>query len=526
MWCTSQANVSEAISKKCNNEKMTNLPKDSSKMEASPTIFISAYRNFSVRYLLYSDVFKTLRETGARIVIFLKDNDLDYYRERLGGENIIFEPVLYESALAKLKKNHIQRLFVLIRKCMSGRQGEFKNTTDNVRFYQYGNKMTRTLIGAIEFWLVKGLAMLGRRFRVARRAIPALEGILFPGKEYDRYFTKYHPQMLIVSSIGYMIDPYFMRAARRHDCKVVSIIHNWDNPTTKDYRGVEPDHVIVWNDIMKREVNVFHDIPREKIHVGGIAHWDIYFNGRLKPRSKKEFLEAHGLSTDRKLIIYATSNFKLFRRTFDVIEELLDTIQNDGLPTLAQLMVRLHPGYLLRSPEKEGLIIDRYQSRIEELKAKYGSLVCFAPPMMQVLNDDIDMPVEDMHRLAEILYHSDVLLTEYSTVMIEATIFDLPVINVGLYNFRDTDKPASYLENYTHIRRILQAGASRNAYTFDELVQYLSNYLRNRSLDADKRRILMDQEITTNRGCAGSSIGKFLLSLLKLHDTNGVKSAR
>ncbi len=124
------------------------------------------------------------------------------------------------------------------------------------------------------------------------------------------------------------------------------------------------------------------------------------------------------------------------------------------------------------------------------------------------------MPLEDMYLLAETLYHSDLLLSEYSTVMIEAAIFDLPVINVGLFNFRGTDKPASFLENYTHIKRILRHSASKNAYTFDQLFEYINYYLEDPGRDSENRRQLIDAEITTNRGTAGKAIGKMLVDLI------------
>ena len=71
-------------------------------MSGHPTIFISAYRNFSIRHILYSDIFKELKNSGSRIVVFLRDNDLDYYREKLGDENVVFEPVLYDRAMGSV----------------------------------------------------------------------------------------------------------------------------------------------------------------------------------------------------------------------------------------------------------------------------------------------------------------------------------------------------------------------------------------------------------------------------------------
>ena len=311
-----------------------------------------------------------------------------------------------------------------------------------------------------------------------------------------------------------MIDPFFMRAAKRHKCKVVSIIHSWDNPTTKGYRGSDPDHVIVWNEIMKHEVEIFHDISEKNIFIGGIAHWDSYFNGKFKPLPKEKFLKMNNLSSDKKIIFFGTSNYKIFHNTFDVIENLLNAISKGKMNCPTQLIVRLHPEYLASQNGKKSQVVENYYERMENIKKNYEGLISFNLPMMKFLEDDIDMPVEDMHHLANILYYSDVLLTEYSTLAIEAAIFNLPIINVGLYNYRDTSKPASYIENFTHIRRLLKTGATRNAYNYEQLYNFINLYLEDRSNDEDKRRQLKNQEITTNAGNAGIMIGRYLNKII------------
>ena len=53
-----------------------------------------------------------------------------------------------------------------------------------------------------------------------------------------------------------MIDAYMMRAAKRDNCKIVSVFHNWDGPSSKGYKGGDLDQVIVWNQHMKNEVNI------------------------------------------------------------------------------------------------------------------------------------------------------------------------------------------------------------------------------------------------------------------------------
>ena len=483
-------------------------------MSDQPTVFISAYRNVSIRYILYSDIFKELKARGFRFVVFVKDNDVEYYRETLGDENVVLEPVLYDAATRELRSSRLNTWFVLLRKCMSGRGGGYENTTDQVRVEIYRRQYSGTLKARTVHRFVTLLSAVGSRLKFVRRALVGLESRLFPGHMYDSLFSKYGPRMLVVSSLGYMIDPLLMRAAKRHGCTIVSIPHSWDNTTTKDYRGGDPDYVVAWNDAMKHELKVFHDIPGERVYVGGIAHWDFYFNGQFKPTPREEFLAANGLLPERKILLYGTSSPVMFTRTFDVIEGLLRTMQQDEFVHPCQLLVRLHPVYLSRTRSHQGQIIDNFQDRIAEIEATYGELVSFSSPLVRVLNDDIDIPVDDMYRLADALSHSDVLLTEYSTLMIEGAIFDLPVVNVGLYSFMDSDRPGSYVENFTHLKRVLKVGSTKNAYSFEQLTEYINLYLEDPSRDAIRRRRLVEQEVTANPGHAGKKIAEHVSGLI------------
>ena len=109
--------------------------------------------------------------------------------------------------------------------------------------------------------------------------------------------------------------------------------------------------------------------------------------------------------------------------------------------------------------------------------------------------DDVYLPSDDIKRLGELLTHCDVLLTEYSTLMIEGAIFDLPIINVALNNFRDMSKPISYVEEFAHLHRMLKMEFTRQAYNKDELFKHINDYLIDPSLDTDARKKFVNQEI-------------------------------
>ena len=480
----------------------------------NPTVFISAYRNVSIRYILYSKVLDYLKNKDLRIVIFLKDGDLDYYRDKLSCPNIIFEPVRLKQSMAYLRSS-IGIYLNLIRVFMYGSKGGFKNNSPEVWKIQYDKEFfTANVINKIKYRIVRLLSSMGNHSLLLRSVFVYIESKLFNGKIYDLYFEKYHPGLLIVSSTGYMIDPFIMRSAKRNNCKVLSILHSWDNPTCKPYRGCNPDFVVAWSEIMKRELNIFQDISEDKIYVGGVAHWDVYFNGASKKNSRSVFVKNHSFDESRKIIFYAASAPKTFRKTFEIVEYILNEISNNRLVISSQLLVRLHPFYLSKGKNGKGQIVDIYRKRIEKIKSKFGDLVSFSLPEVNILTDDVDLPIEDIQNLGEILSHSDLLLTEYSTLMIEGSIFNVPVINVALHKFRDTDKPVSVLENLNHIRRVIDTGATRQVYDCDQLINQINTYLRNPDLDKENRERLVKQEISTNQGNAGESIGRFIYSLI------------
>ncbi|MCF8031898.1 MAG: CDP-glycerol glycerophosphotransferase family protein [Desulfarculaceae bacterium] len=480
-------------------------------MTRPPTILLSAWRNPSVRYLLYSGVLARLLEAGARVVVLLRDQDLKFYRERLEGSGVVCEPVLLDQALGQLKGTRLGRWLLLAHTTLAARDRGQVNRTIEARAYLHGQ-------GAGHGWrykLIDGSAMSLARMAggslALRRWLLKLEKRLFPGHYYDPYFAKHHPDLLVTSSVGYSIDPFLMRAAHRHRVPIAAVVHSWDNPTTKGYRAAEPDWVIAWNQVNAQELAAFQDISPQRIFVEGVAHWDYYFDGSLSPRPWEDFCAALGLDPARKLILYGSSAPKNFPRTFDALEWLASGLAQERFGAPAQMLVRLHPAYF--ETKQSGRVLDAYQTRMEAIERESGGLVRFAHPSIRGLAAGVDLPKDDLLELAETLGHSDVLLTEYSTLMIEAALLDLPVINVSLFNFRDTERPASFFETYAHLRPVLETGACKNAYTFEELNNYLTNYINHPESDAAQREALAELMVPVNRGSAGQAVASRILSL-------------
>lgn len=501
-------------------------------MNSKKTIFISAYRNVSIRYYLHTKILDKLRiDKNIKIVIFVKDNDAKYYQEMLESDsnNIVVLPIYYSSSM-KILRSRIENIIYTIRMSFYGHNKVINDNSNGISFREVKGQLNvwKTQIQnlnlvskksitqfIIKYFIYVPISYFANRLMLIRKAIVSLDSILFPGEIYNKYFEDYKPNLLIVSSLGHMIDSYIMRAAKRHHCEVLTLFHNWDNATTKGYKGVDPDHLVVWSEHMKNGVIGFQDISKEKITAIGPAHWDLYFNGKLKRKTKKEFCEKYCLLKNHKIFLFGAGHSVLWPQTLEIIDEMMVHIVKGSFIKPVQLLVRLHPGWFGLSKNSNGVqVIDMYNVKINDIKRKYGNLIHFEHPKINILNDDIELPLDDLNTLAELISHSDILLTQYSTLLIEGPICDVPTINVGIGEFRDSGKPSIFYENSYHIKEVMKLGAFKTAYTYDELIYYVNKYLNDPSLDKANRKNLVDQIIPNNRGIAGEKIGNYIKSII------------
>ena len=84
------------------------------------------------------------------------------------------------------------------------------------------------------------------------------------------------------------------------------------------------------------------------------------------------------------------------------------------------------------------------------------------------------------------------MVNYFSTIGLEAAICDLPTIHVGFdpYTFGlRFSVTTGFLQRQTHNRRPLRLAAARVAKNEKELFKALEDYLSDRTLDCDARRI-------------------------------------
>lgn len=472
------------------------------------TVFIVVEQGFAARYLLRTDIFLELRNSGAKIVILCPNHREDYLHKEFEGKNIIIEPLRSDLCSHYFNKSYLQKFFRLLRLFTHDQKYDVTYTSHGYRHY-IQTRQKKTLLRQVYNLLFDLGIFLLRRSRHLRFLLIYLESALYPGHFHRDLFEKYRPSLLLVTSMGNAWnDRYIMREARRHKTKTVSIILSWDNPTTKGMAGAFSDHYIVWTDTMRQELMELHGIKENRIHVGGTAVFDVYFRHNSF-MSRHQLFEKLSLKADRKLIFFCLMTPTQFAWNSRLLEILAHAITSGRIRRPANLLVRPHPIYYTPNGHHS-----KFQEDLDTLIALGQKFDCIKFDFPEILSHKMnyDMPVSEMTKLASIMKYTDVLVCYFSTLFVEAAILDVPVLNTGLFSTKHMSN--EIVASLNHLDRVLKTQGIRSVYDEDELVRQINLYLDKPDLDREGRRRIVENEVGPYPGHAGRHIGQQLLNLI------------
>jgi CDP-glycerol glycerophosphotransferase (TagB/SpsB family) len=124
-----------------------------------------------------------------------------------------------------------------------------------------------------------------------------------------------------------------------------------------------------------------------------------------------------------------------------------------------------------------------------------------------------------MAEKTSMMAHSDIFLTVYSTMCVEASFQESPIVSVCIDS--KTGWPGKYWVPMSSIgvwpthSRFRTSGAGRIALNQAELCEAINAYLANPGADLDAQRRFLAQECTYLDGSSGRRTGRYFLSLLE-----------
>ena len=379
-------------------------------------ILINITNGFSLRYICHSEI---LNELSKEYKIILLSKNADSTKKNIKNENIDYEQI-NEDEFNKFKfSNKLYNFCELLRYFIHG--GKYSTPKNNFEeIFKKQNFFRKFFF----IFLIK----IFNNFRILRKFTIKITENFYPAN-LDHLLERLSPDLVITTSLGtFSFDEFIMRAAKKKRIKTCAIILSWDNTTTRGYSSFHPDKVIAWTDIMKNELIEFHDVNEKKIYIGGVAHFDDYYN--KKPISKLKFFDSLNLDADKSLITFFTKGPSTFQFNPNITKIICEAIQNSKIEN-SQLITRIHPLFYKIKNGKS--LFEPALSIFKDLDKKYNFLKINNPKIISY-DENFDIGRVEQEMLINLIYHSDIIVNIFSTINIEACIFNKPIINVNFDN--------------------------------------------------------------------------------------------
>lgn len=475
----------------------------------SKRVFISADHGLAVVYFLQSDVVPTLLEAGVEVILLTDDGLKEQISSRFGKAGLVIEGLRLKEARRYFDQHSgsIQWWLNYLRRVGGSNRINTEAMDSHVWQVEAEAEGKRRLLMPF----MKGGVALLRRSKAARRWLVNRQ-MAFSPDLYTDLFERYQPGLVVASTPGWRMDRYLLRQAAHRGVPTAAVIVGWDNPSSYSIPGSRVDWINCWSELQKEELTLGSDWDPQRVHVGGIPSYDGYFRKQWL-MSRDEYFKLHNLDPDRKLLGYACS-FITFSPNYQNIEALARLVASDSLAEPSQLLIRLHPNHFMAEP-----LFVAERERIRRLAQELPHIHVVEPvPLGGELGY---YSGEDMPEKTSMMAYSDIFLTVYSTMVVEAAIHDRPIVSVcfdapnGWNQAGRFSLPLSEIGNWPTHQRFRHAGAGLVAMNEAELTGALNFYLQNPGAHQEERRRFIQDECTFLDGSAGRRTGEYLLSRLE-----------
>ena len=326
----------------------------------------------------------------------------------------------------------------------------------------------------------------GARSRSTMQLALGLEETLLQGSELVEISdTKLDLMLLLgIGTHGTQPEALFARWARSQGIPTIQVVANYDGLSSKGFRGTAVDELLVWGPAMRDDAIHLQGIPESRVKMIGALRYDHLRDRQYPPRNT--FLRQLGFDPSRQTILFAGGrNVHHYFEMLSAFEE--SNKYNDNF----QLVIRVYPKKsLLRSAAMTYFL--RYARTLP------GVYVSIADPSYGEGFEDKEVLAIEEEELWSLLKHCDLVVNLYSTIALEACLFDKPVINMWYFiNVGMAVRQPVYIpypEIY-HIRKFLGYGAADQATSREELIDLIHRAAGHPEHRSDQRQLAVTKEL-------------------------------
>lgn len=451
------------------------------------TIFVSSFEGIETKNILRTPILPTLLgQPDVRVVLFVHDERrVAYHQEEIRDPRIVYE-IVRPPQVRGLDKFFQRFKFVLLK----------TKTTDIRRRMRYDD--TKNHLAYYGGLLVNRICAHGVVIRLSR----ILDYYMVSNSDYDAYFEKYKPSLVVLANLFNEPEVHLLRAAKRYGVKNVGCINSWDKVTARCILRLLSDTMVVFNDTVKEEVVRYNGMRPEDIFVGGMPQYDYYATQAPTPRAA--FLASIGLSPQSRFIMYAPIGSSFGNSDWAIIDFLYRLRDEGSFGNATEILVRFPPNDFLDMQEvaKRPYLRYDYPGFHFSSDKKRGS--------------DWELNAKDLRHLADTMAHMSLMAGYASSIAIDAAFFDKPclAINFELNKNPAMRSPMRYCQ-MMHCQTLFRTGGVRVVNNEKEFVEWAGRYLADPSLDGEGRRRLVKEQCVFTDGKCGERIGTYMLSIIK-----------
>ncbi len=442
------------------------------------TIFITSFNPFISRNILSTDVLNILsKRDDLKIVILVPDYKKEYFRDKFEKDNVFIEGC---------KMLNITKQDVIFRYLTSS---IVSSSRLKIRHQELLDKKKSFL----KYFISRLISKLS--FNWAKKLIRVFDYWTINKNNFRRLFIKYNPDLVFSTDIFHNDDIHFLAEAKFKNVKTISMVRSWDNITNKGLFRVEPDDIIVHNEVLKNQVVKYEAIRKDKVFISGLPQFDDYVNKKRTPR--KEFFKKIDLDPDKKTILFTPHGERFHKTDWQILN-----ILQEELPDKIQFIVRFPPNDTVGFGPPIGGFKPDNRFHVEKPGVTFT----------EGRYNDREVEIEDTQTLADDIYHSDLLINYGSTVTIDAVAFDKPSIIVAFDGWEKLPyiKSVRRFLDYDHIKLLIKTKSSKVAHNKEELIDQINLYLKDPSVDAEGRNRLKKEQIWKLDGKSGKRIADFI----------------
>ena len=247
-----------------------------------------------------------------------------------------------------------------------------------------------------------------------------------------------------------------------------TLVQSWDNLSTKG--AVLPPWLAnywTWSEAQSAELRAFYPrIPPERISWVGAPQFDFHPRPEIRvPRAS--YAAEHGLDPAKLWVVYCTGTPKALPDEPAAVLAYVRALA--AAAPRAQVLIRLHP-------KDDGSRWATHRSELATLDARIAKTA----PDRHMDSGGFEPPADFYGQQVNALVHAAVVVNASSTITIDASIVDRPVICVAYDAAPDPKFPEGRARSFaesTHYQKLVATGAMKLAYSLEECVAATRAYL-------------------------------------------------